>query len=209
MRDLAGVNEQSIAFLLRLFAAAAVSWRPSTITYFSGYDSKVFFTHHWGSGLSSSVGSFMVFDPSKVSLGLAVHENAHTLLSDNWGWSSSFMVEGFGRYAESMATDPDRDHQQTRSFARQGRLLGLEEMSRMNIGPSAGTDIAYPASGSFIGYLVTAHGLDAARRAYTMEARTREEKAAHDTWHAVFGRSLQTLEAEWRRWIERPTDASR
>ena len=81
---LAAVNEKSVNFLLDLFKAEKLQWHKPLTVYFRDYDSKLFYTHHWGKGASSDAGIFMVFDGTTPNFGLAAHENAHSLVDSNW-----------------------------------------------------------------------------------------------------------------------------
>ena len=199
---LATINEKSVAFIVDLFKPAHVTWRKAFITYFQDFDSKLFYTHHWGSGLSSGAGVFSVLKPSTANFGLAVHENTHTLLHDNWGNSSSFFIEGLGRYAEAMATTADRDHVQAARFLRASALFPLAQMVELRIGPDARTEIAYPAAGSFVGYLIATYGLESVRRAYELEgARESAAPIRQDSWMIAFKHSLAELEHTWVEWL--------
>jgi PA domain-containing protein len=202
--ELASANEKAVTFILDLFKDTHVSWRPSFVAYFRDFDSKIFYTHHWGSGLSSDAGVFMVFDPAAVSFGLAVHENTHTLLAENWGGTSSFMTEGLARYAESMATRRDRDHAQTRAFEKEHKLFPLGDMVKIDIGSDPRTPVAYPAAGSFVAYLVTTYGLDAVATAFRLEGREDAARAQQDSWKAAFKKDLGDLEAGWLKWLASP-----
>jgi hypothetical protein len=200
MDRIAEVNERALARLLDLFKGAGeLSWKKLPAVYFADYDSKLFYTHQWGSGLASDEGVFMVHGGGVPSLGLAAHENAHILATLNWGGTTSFMNEGFGRHAEAMVADPDLNDRQAREFLRNGKLLPLAELLGHNIGqPGMKTDVGYPAAGSFVGFLIRTYGLEAFKKAWRLEARTDEEKARADTWSAAFGRTLGELEAAWR-----------
>lgn len=202
MNQVANTNEKAVAFALDLFRTGGVKWHKSFVTYFRGFDSKVFYTHHWGLGLSANAGAFMVFDSSAVNLALAVHENTHTLLGDSWGGTSSFLNEGFARYAEAAATSPDTDHVQTMAFMRESRLLPLGTMTGMDVGSAPGTGIAYPAAGSFVRYLIGTYGLAAARTAWQLEGRPDSLRARNSSWTRAFGRDLRTLELDWHRWLQ-------
>lgn len=199
--ELAALNEKSVAFATNLFQPAGVAWRKSFVTYFRDFDAKVFYTHHWGSGLASDAGVFSVFSPSAMNFGLAVHENTHTLLGSSWGDSSSFFNEGLARYAESAATTADRDHLATMAFLNNARLFPLAEMVGIDIGGDPRTVVAYPAAGSFAGYLVATYGLSSVRRAYELEAREPAARIANDSWRMAFKRPLAQLEREWIEWL--------
>jgi hypothetical protein len=199
--ELAAVNEKSVKFITELFKEEKPVWPKGFTGYFPDFDSKLFYTHHWGYGLSSDAGNFMVFGGSAPDFGLAVHGNTHTLLGHNWGGSSSFLVEGTGKYAEAMATDRTRNHRQSAALLKESKLFPLAEMVRMNIGPSPRTEIAYPAAGSFVQYLAETCPLSKLKRAYQLEGRQKEEQAKQDTWVTAFGKPLRPLEAEWLYWL--------
>jgi hypothetical protein len=203
MDRIAEVNERALTAILGLFRGAGeVLWTKLPAVYFSDFDSKLFYTHHWGSGLASDEGVFMVHPGGVPSLGLAAHENAHILGTRNWGGTTSFLNEGFGRYAEAMVTDPDLNDRQTREFLRAGKLFPLRELLAHNIGqPGLKTDVGYPAAGSFVGYLIRTYGLASFKEVWKLEAREDEEKAKADSWAAAFGRPLGELEEAWRAYL--------
>lgn len=203
MDRIAEVNERALIRIVDLFKGAGdLRWTKLPAVYFSDFDSKLFYTHHWGSGLASDEGVFMVHRGGVPSLGLAAHENAHILGTRNWGGTTSFLNEGFGRYAEALATDPDLNDRQTREFLRAGKLFPLEELLTHNIGqPGLKTDVGYPAAGSFVGYLIRTYGLAAFKKVWQLEAREDGEKAKSDSWTTAFGRPLAELEAAWRAYL--------
>jgi hypothetical protein len=124
----------SVTFVLKLSKPVAPVWRKSFVAYFHDFDAKVFFTHHWGSGLASEAGVFSVFNLSTVNFGSAVHENTHTLVGENWGDSTSFLNEGLARYAEAAATAPERDHLATAMFINNAQLFPLADMIKAELG---------------------------------------------------------------------------
>ena len=199
--EIAEVNEDAVAFLLDLFAGQVGAWTRTTVTYFPDFDSKVFFTHHWGSGLGADHGIFLVQNETETSRGLVVHEQAHILIGSNWGWSTSFLAEGVATYAESMATDPGDPCRQVWRFHEAGELFSLGEMLGFQVGAHSGTSVAYPAGGCFIRFLVDAHSLETMRQVYELEARSPEEKARASTWRLVFDTDLAGMEREWLDWL--------
>lgn len=190
-------NERSIVFLLGLFQQDDPRWTKTFTAYFSGFDAKLFYVHHWGYGLSSDAGTFMWFDGTVPDFGLAAHENAHTLISRNWGGSSSFLVEGIGKYAEAMATDKSANHRLTQANLKEGRLFPLSDMATIEIGRDPRTDVAYPAAGSFVQFLVERYSLKKLKEIYQGVAKADDDAAAQASWPAVFDKSLGDLEAEW------------
>lgn len=205
MDRIAEVNERALARLLDLFKGAGdLKWVKLPTVYFADYDSKLFYTHHWGSGLASDEGVFMVHKGGVPNLGLAAHENAHILATRNWGGTTSFMNEGFGRYAESLVADSDLNDRLAREYLSQGRLLPLVDLLGHNIGrPGLKTEVGYPAAGSFVGYLIRTYGLAAFKEAWRLEAREDADKAKADTWTSAFGKTLGELEAAWRKSLVR------
>ncbi len=200
IREIARVNEKAYEFLTGHFSDLSIPEKKSLIVYYSGFDSKVFFTHHWGAGLMDQAGGmFMVHDQQIPGFGLAVHENMHNL----WGTgSTSFMCEGIAMYAEALATDPLKNDRKTAVFLQENKLFPLREMITFWIGmPGEKTEIGYPASGSFVHFLVDSFGIESFREAFKLEARSDEEKEQQDTWVTAFHRSLPELESQWHTWL--------
>ena len=195
MEKLVETNEKSVSFILGLFEEEGLEWEKSFVAYFRDYDSKVFYVNHWGKGLSNDSGIFMFYDGKMVEYDLAVHENMHKLIYLNWGKSSSFMVEAFGMYAEAKATDANSDHNEVIRFLMNGELPRLDKMIKIDIGGDPLTQYAYPASGSFIDFLIRNYGIGKVREAYEME------NTESDTWNVIFNKSIQNLEMNWLEWI--------
>ena len=203
MERLSHLNEKSLQFLLDCFQELEhIQWQKLFIGYFNGYDSKTFYTHHWGHGLACDAGVFSVLRGGALDLGTAVHENTHILTYQNWGGSSSFMNEGIAKYTEALATDKNINHKKTVAFLKDGLLFPLEEMLSFKIGVTGiKTDVGYPASGSFIGFLAEEFGLKSVIEALQLESRSDEEKEAKDTWIQVCGKTVSELDQEWRDWL--------
>lgn len=203
MQKIADVNEKSLRFLFGLFKDdQELRWKKLLTVYFSDYDSKLFYTHHWGSGLASDEGVFMVHRGEVPDIGLAAHENVHILSKLNWGDSTSFMNEGVGKYAEVMATDENRNDLQTLAFLKENKLFPLEDMLGFQIGITGlKTDVGYPGAGSFVSFLIRSYGLQAFKEAFRLEKRNFEEKASQDTWQKAYRKSIQDLEKEWLTWL--------
>ena len=187
---LAGTHEKAVRGNLELFRETQPRWKKSFAAYFADFDSKVFFLHHWGRGMGGDAGTFMVYDGKAPDPGLAAHENAHVLMGQNWGGSSSFLSEGLGMYAEAMATDKAKNHRATAAHLRAGRLFPLEEMAGVRIGTDARTPVAYPAAGSFVQFLIQRYSLGKLKIAYQGEG-------AGAAWTSAYGKGLPELEREW------------
>ena len=203
MEVLSEVNEKALQFLFKTFRdVEGIRWDKLMVVYFSGYDSKYFYTHHRGHGMACDAGVFNVYRGGALDFGLAVHENTHSLTYLNWGGSSSFMDEGMAKYTEALATDKDSNHRETVQFLKDGVLFPLEEMLAFSIGVSGiKTNVGYPASGSFVGFLVDRYGLESVKAVYILEGRSEEAKKTKDTWTEVFGKFVSEMDREWRDWL--------
>ena len=121
MEKIVQLNEKSLNFLFEVFKEEKLTWKKQFTVYFRDFDSKLFYTHHWGVGLASLDGAFMVYLEDLLNYGLAVHENTHTLINSNWSNSStSFLNEGIAKYTEALATDKDKNHLMTIEFLKNG-----------------------------------------------------------------------------------------
>jgi len=203
MDELARTNEKALAFLRQIFRQENdLKWQRLFVVYFRDFDSKIFYTHHWGSGLASKEGIFMVQKSPAPNYPLAVHENAHILIGQNWGDSSSFLAEGIGRYTEALAEDKDKNHREVIAFIKRDELVPLSELLTFNIGqPGLKTDVGYPAAGSFVGFLIERYGPKALKECYSLEDRSPEQKSKEDTWLKATGKALPDLEKEWLTWL--------
>ncbi len=204
MNETARVNEKSLQLLLDCFKEDKdLRWKRLFVVYFRDFDSKVFFTHHMGWGKAGEEGVFMIYKGGVPDFGLAVHENTHILTRLNWGDSSSFLNEGLGMYTEALATDKDKNHMRVIQFLKEKSLFPLEDMVKFNIGTSGlKTLVGYPASGSFIAFLMDTYGLPAVKEVTSLEGRSLKEKKKMDSWEKAFGKSLQELEKEWLFWLK-------
>ena len=199
---LSKINERAVSFILNLFKETDPRWRKTFTAYFKGYDAKVFYVHHWGRGLSNDAGIFMWFDGTVPDFGLAAHENAHMLIGQNWGGSSSFLSEGIGKYAEAMATDKGSNHRISQRNFKEGKLFPLSEMVKISIGRDARTNIAYPAAGSFVQFLVEKYSLKKLKEIYQGVAKAGiDDTAMQASWVGVYGKSLTDLESEWSSFV--------
>jgi len=203
MAETVKVNEKSLQFLLDCFKEDTdLKWQRLFVVYFRDFDSKVFFTHHMGWGKAGEEGVFMIYKGGVPDFGLAVHENTHILTRLNWGDSTSFLNEGLGKYTEALATDKDKNHLRVIQFLKEKSLFPLQDMVNFNIGPSGlKTLVGYPASGSFIAFLMDTYGLPAVKEVTGLEGRPPQEKETLDSWRKAFRKPLQDLEKEWLYWL--------
>jgi hypothetical protein len=68
--------------------------------------------------------------------------------------------------------------------------------------PGPKTDLGYPASGSFVEFLIEVHGLAAFKEIYRLQGATSTEAGAPSDWQQVYGKTLQQLEEAWIPWLE-------
>lgn len=204
MKKMAQVNEKSLKFILNtLKEDRELTWKRQLTVYFRDFDSKIFYTHHWGWGLANNEGVFSIYLKSARDFGLAAHENTHTLTYLNWSDdSTSFLSEGIAKYTEALATEKDKNHLATIKFLKEGKLFPLEETVHFNIGfPGLKTNVGYPASGSFVEFLIRTYGLISFKKVFILEARSDEEKKEEDSWKKVYDKALTELEKEWLYWL--------
>jgi hypothetical protein len=211
MNELAEVNEKALAFLYKVFGEEKdLRWNVLSTVYFRDYDTKIFYTHHWGLGWATDEGTYMVHGGGVPNFPLAVHENAHILIGLNWGGSTSFLSEGIGKYAEAQAEDRDKNDRQTIEFLKAGKLFPLQEMVAFDIGsPGLNTDVGYPAAGSFVGFIIQSCGLKALKEVYILIARSSDGGKSDAPWQKALGKPLLALEKGWLGWLAQthPGDA--
>ena len=75
--------------------------------------------------------------------------------------------------------------------------------------PGLETDLGYPAAGSFVEFLVEVHGLPRFKEIYKLEGDSSGDAVNPENWQQVFGRTLQQLEDDWLRWLERQLEHPR
>jgi hypothetical protein len=198
--DLLRVNEQSVAFLLELFEDSGITWTRTPTVYFSGYDSKVFYTLHWGKGLANATGSYLLYS-GQPDFGLVVHEHTHSLFDRGWGETVSFLTEGLAMYAQAQATDPMLCHRKTRELRQNGVSVPLENLLEHEIGkPGTATDFGYPAAGSFIEFLLQQGGLSKLEELYR-EAQPRPNLNLASLLLEIYGATVSELEVAWLSWL--------
>jgi hypothetical protein len=198
--ELFSVNERSAAFLLDLFASSGITWTRTPTVYFRGYDTKVFYTLHWGRGLANATGSYLLHS-GQPDFGLVVHEHTHSLFDRGWGETASFLTEGLAMYAQARATDPMLCHQGTREMRENGTSVPLEDLLEHEIGTRGkATDFGYPAAGSFVEFLLQQGGMSKFEKLYK-EARPGPDLDLGRLLHKIYGASVSELEAAWLSWL--------
>jgi hypothetical protein len=188
-------NDKAVDFLTELYKEMELKWDKTVTVYFPGFDIKSFYTLHCGRGLANEKGVFMVLDTTRKEFKLIVHENSHKLFYNNLGGNTSFISEGIGMYSEAEATNKRSNHITTLNFLKEQKLFPLEKMMNFDIGRIPGeTVIGYPASGSFIGFIIEIYGMETFKKLYL-------HKDKITRWVSIYGKSLNELEAEWHNWL--------
>ena len=199
MHEIAGMNEKAHLFITKIFTGLDFASKRLFIVYYRDYDSKIFYTHHWGKGFATNAGIFNVYEGGVPNIALAVHENTHQLWGAN---SSSFLNEGIAMYAEALATDRNKNNRQTVEFMKHNQLYPLAEMMQFHIGtPGPKTVVGYPASGSFVDFLIGSYGLRQFHDVFLLEGRPGKETETDDSWKKIYSKSISELEEEWHRWL--------
>lgn len=132
------------------------------------------------------------------------HEVVH-LFTSGWGRPVALVNEGM---AVAFQIDPARDltprwsgtplHDLARDFRRQGRLVPLAGLTETASWRTQDPNVVYPESGSFVRWLIDAHGLDRLRDLYARaSAPTESDAVIRASFAAVYGQSLDTLEQAW------------
>lgn len=129
-----------------------------------------------------------------------VHEITH-LVAPSRGQNSNFLDEGLAVFVQEKFKAPDdrsfpnmgRDvHQETVRWSREtGRLVPLAEADPRRSRASGGRPLIYLQGGSFVRYLVETYGLGRFMAMYE-----------GGTYQAAYGKGLDALEAEWRRFLD-------
>jgi hypothetical protein len=204
MQRIAELNEESLRFLREtLQGDEPLRWERLTTVSFPGFDSKLFYTSHVGRGLASQEGVFNVFAGGVPDYSLIVHENMHILAGINWSRNTtSFLNEGIAMHMEALATERDGNHRQTAAFLETGNMFPLESMTTFDIGiPGLKTEVAYPASGCFTGFLLDTYGVAPFKEVFALEGRPPEDREEDDSWTRVYGKPIRALERDWLHWL--------
>jgi hypothetical protein len=190
--SLMALNDSAQVFLQQLFKPLDSIFPHQTVTIFSDYDEKIFYTFHWGKGLATQNGNFSIIGETVPAYQLAVHEMTHTLFYENWGESSPFLSEGIAMFAEAKAGNPDNNHTKTWEFFTRDELLPLKKLVELDIGSdSRFTEMGYSAAGSFTGFFIETYGINQFLKLW-IAGRNND---------GTFSKSLNELEDEWHIWL--------
>lgn len=189
---LANLNDSAQAFLLQLFEPIYPVLPHQTITIFSDYDEKIFYTFHWGKGLATENGNFSVVGETVPAFQLSVHEMTHTLFYNFWGKSCSFFNEGIAMFAEAKAGTPDVNHQKTLDYLLNRELLPLQKLLELDIGGDRHfTEMGYAAAGSFTGFFIETYGMN----------KLPDLWKSYNNREGTFYENLNELETDWHNWL--------
>lgn len=136
------------------------------------------------------------------------HEVVH-LYASTFGSPVALLSEGL---AVAYQTDPVAGdltprwsgtslHQLARQFLAQGRLIPLADLLTSTDFRRFDPNVTYPESGSFIRYLIDRDGLATFKALYGRVPAPATAAAVREALEATYGRSLATLEADWRAFV--------
>ena len=138
------------------------------------------------------------------------HEVIH-LYATTFGRATSLLNEGL---AVAYQVDPIRGdmtprwnnrhvHDVTIGWRRQGRLPRLEQMLTVEQFRATDSQIAYPAAGSFVRFLLDAHGgVAPIKSLFGLSSQSDAPAATRRNVETVYGQSLEALEEEWHTMLD-------
>ncbi|PRY99945.1 hypothetical protein BY457_10715 [Marinilabilia salmonicolor] len=192
IKELGVLTDSAMSFVARLFAPINPVLFHQTVTCFSDFDEKIFYTSHWGRGMATQHGNFSVFEEKLPAYELAVHEMTHSVFYKNWGETISFLDEGIAMYAEAKSGDPDKNHKKTAKYLTNKELLPLEELLKIDIGADKRfTEMGYAAAGSFTGFLIESYGMKKFLNLWVLGIN----------WEGVYHKTTFQLERDWHQWL--------
>ncbi len=204
LKNMSEINERSLKLIKKTFEPVKDNrWNLLNLTYFADFDSKIYYTRHWGFGLANDAGVFSVLKGGESDYRLAAHENTHIFTYLNWGKSSSFFTEGLGKYVEVLTGNNDQNHEETLEFILNEDMFPLSKMIDYQIGrPGKETLVGYPASGSLIGFIADQYGLAKVKSLYMLErSRVPAKDNANEIWKKVIEKDIVELEKDWHTWL--------
>ncbi len=173
---------------------------PITIFFYPDAVTKRMFTLHEGNGLARGRSIHEIYNQTiRVS---PSHELTHIIMSQ-LGDPPAMFNEGFAVYMQEDHPWRGRDVDVIAAkLAREGRLTDLKKLlAREEIG-SQNDDgqVAYPQSGSFVGFLLGSFGKDKFLEAYARLQNGGSEQQQHNlaVIEEVFGQQLEQLQQRWR-----------
>jgi hypothetical protein len=138
------------------------------------------------------------------------HEVIH-LYASMFGRATTLLNEGL---AVAYQVDPVRGdmtprwnnrhvHDVTAEWRRQGRLPPLGQILTIDQFRATDSQIAYPAAGSFVRFLLDAHGgVVRIKSLFALSSQQDAPATTHRNIEAVYGRSLETLEEAWHSMLD-------
>jgi len=144
-------------------------------------------------------------DTTRMGRSAIVHELVHVYAPN----ANRFLAEGLAVHAHEhlggAAAHPNFGtdiHRAAKEFAGQADIPAFDRIAvpaRLELGGLREQE-TYIVAGSFVRFLIEAHGLDRFRRLYAMTPLVPRAKNAGDParWREIYGRSLEALAAEWK-----------
>ena len=117
------------------------------------------------------------------------HELAHVVALQLGYAQTGLLGEGLAVWLNGAS--PEAHHERARELLAKGEPPSMDEL----LGDFRGQTSGYPAAGSFCGWLIETHGLDALSRLYP-------SKDLDAAAQAALGRSMADLDTAWRRSLQ-------
>jgi len=128
--------------------------------------------------------------------GISAHEVTHIITFNGWGPTDlRILSEGIAVYMEHVTYDSEADYGSSQmivaALTAHGDLPDIESLA--SDFEQFDTNISYPVSGSFAGYIIRSFGMDKFRKLFT------EGRSDHFTedFQSVYGVSLADVENTW------------
>ena len=181
----------------------------TALVYESAADvrSAVLFAQEWTGGLAFSSRNILLIavNPNSFERDLpgVVHELAHLLLNEVtfncFGDLPTWLNEGLAVYAEGDV--PDYRRRALNDAIANGDLISLRSLNSSFPAADSGATLSYIQSRSLVAYLIDTYGWPKMRELLGVFA----EGATHEgAIQRVYGKDLDGLEADWRRWLGLP-----
>lgn len=192
IKNITQLQDSAVVFLSKLFNNPSILHNRYDNYYFSDYFEKLFFTAHWGQGLSHFTGNYCIADSSRSNYQLIVHELTHLIFNKSLGYTSSFISEGLAMYAEDLALNSHNNIKESLRNLNSLSLMPLDSLLTFSIGiDEYKSKIAYYASGSFAQFLITNYGLTT----YLSFWKSKD-------LYSSYKKTVKDIEIKWHQWLK-------
>lgn len=124
------------------------------------------------------------------------HELVHVVVAPVGPPQSLLLSEGLAVHLAGDWLGRPLDDRVTELHA-EGRLPRLRDLVESRAFRSVGEEVSYPTAGSFVRHLIASSGLPSFKQVYPRYGRRDDLAAFEERLQAIYGRSLEELEAAW------------